>query len=333
MQYSVVNYKTVKENLSFRIDADFFRPDYLEIIDRLQNKNHECLKNKDRKVFSGPFGSFLKSESYQEIGNPFIRISDIKDVYIEKEGMVFLDDNEFERVKKYQLDVNDIVFSKIGTVGRLSLITEELGKVAISENNIGIKFSKNIAPQNRYYVFVFLLSKYGQKQIYRLSSGNVQPKLNVSDIEDLNLPIVSNDFAKNIYQLVLLSQSKYQSSKSLYSQAEQLLLSELGLLHWKPKHELVFVKNFSDTQEAERFDAEYFQPKYEEIVEAVKKYKGGFDFVKGQFKPSKKSFKKISDKEYQYVEIGCVNISDGSMEPMLLQSTDLPANAKIKFKK
>jgi len=308
MQYSVVNYKTVKENLSLRIDADFFRPDYLKILDEIKNKKHESLKSKDRKIFSGPFGSFLKSESYQESGHPFIRISDIKDVYIEKEGMVYLNDNEFERVKKYQLDVNDIVFSKIGTVGRLSLITEELGKVAISENNIGIKFSKNIDTQNRFYIFVFLLSKYGQKQIFRLSSGNVQPKLNVSDIENLNLPVFSNDFVLKIYQLVLTSQSKYQSSKSLYSQAEQLLLSELGLLDWKQKHELAFVKNFSDAKKSDRFDAEYFQPKYEEIIEAVKKYKGGFDEL-GNLVKVKKSIEPGSE-AYQENGIPFVRVSN-----------------------
>lgn len=333
MQYSVVNYKTVKENLSFRIDADFFRPDYLGIIQRIKNTDYQCLKNDERKVFSGPFGSLLKSESYQDEGNPFIRISDIKDVYIEREGMVFLDDQEFDRLKKYQLDINDIVFSKIGTIGRLSLVTEDLGKVAISENNIGIKFLKKVEARNRFYIFAFLLSKYGQKQILRLSSGNVQPKLNVSDIENLILPIASDSFTDTIYKLVLSSQNKYQSSKSLYSQAEQLLLSELGLLDWKPRHELAFVKDFSDTEEAERFDAEYFQPKYEEIIGAVKKYKGGFDTIGEQFTLSKKSFKKIDDREYRYIEIGCVNISDGTMEAIILQGSELPANAKIKLQK
>ena len=308
MQYSVVNYKTVKENSDFRIDADFFRPDYLEILNKLQSRKHQNLKNKDCRVFSGPFGSFLKSESYQETGHPFIRISNIKDVYIEKEGMVYLNDDEFERVKKYQLDVNDIVFSKIGTVGRLSLITEELGKVAISENNIGIKFSNKIGIKNRFYIFVFLLSNYGQKQIFRLSSGNVQPKLNVSDIENLNLPIVSDDFVEKVCKFVLASQSKYQLSKSLYSQAEQILLSELGLLDWKPKHVLSFVKNFSDTQKADRFDAEYFQPKYEEIIEAVKKYKGGFD-VLGNLVKIKKSVEPGSE-AYQENGVPFVRVSN-----------------------
>lgn len=103
MQHSVVNYKTVLEdNELFRIDADFFRPDYLDILLKLKSTNYQTLKSKDRKVFSGRFGSFLKSESYQSSGHPFIRISDIQDVYIEKEGMVYLDEQEFERVKKYQ---------------------------------------------------------------------------------------------------------------------------------------------------------------------------------------------------------------------------------------
>lgn len=48
-----------------------------------------------------------------------------------------------------------------------------------------------------------------------------------------------------------------------------------------------FVKNFSATQEAERFDAEYFQPKYEEIIEAVKKYRGGFDALRNFIKTGK----------------------------------------------
>lgn len=331
MQYSVVNYKTVKEESnSLRIDADFFRPDYLEILDRIKKINYQTLKNEERRVFSGPFGSLLKSESYQESGHPFIRISDIKDVYIEKEGMVYLDDQEFERVKKYHLDINDIVFSKIGTVGRLSLITDDLGKVAISENNIGIKFQKNIDIKNRIYVFTFLLSKYGQKQIIRLSSGNVQPKLNVSDIENLILPTVSVSFTNTIYRLVVLSQQKYQSSKSLYSQAEQLLLFELGLLDWKPKHELTFIKKYSDTQKSDRFDAEYFQPQYEEIIEAIKKYKilnlgdnGNFKIITGIYSKS------YSEQGTNYIR--SVNIqNDLSIDENEMYKTD--ENFEDKFK-
>ena len=102
---------------------------------------------------------------------------------------------------------------------------------------------------------------------------------------------------------VLLGQSEF-----LYSHAEQLLLSELGLLDWKPKHELAFVKNFSDMQQVERFDAEYFQPKYEGIIEAVKKYKGGFDEL-GNLVRIKKSVEPGSE-AYQENGIPFVRVSN-----------------------
>ena len=43
------------------------------------------------------------------------------------------------------------------------------------------------------------------------------------------------------------------------------------------KHRLTFVRNYSDAEQAGRIDAEYFQPKYEEITCAIKNYSGGWD--------------------------------------------------------
>ncbi len=42
MQYSVVNYKTIKKSHSLRIDADFFA-DYLDIQDKLKSKSFKKL--------------------------------------------------------------------------------------------------------------------------------------------------------------------------------------------------------------------------------------------------------------------------------------------------
>jgi len=40
MQYSVVNYRTVKENFDFRIDAEYFDPKYLQL-DQILNKREQ----------------------------------------------------------------------------------------------------------------------------------------------------------------------------------------------------------------------------------------------------------------------------------------------------
>lgn len=68
-------------------------------------------------------------------------------------------------------------------------------------------------------------------------------------------------------------------SRDIYQQAQTVLLSEIGLNNWAPKHQTAFIKNYSATKYAERIDAEYYQPKYDEIIKAVKDYSGGHDML------------------------------------------------------
>ena len=76
------------------------------------------------------------------------------------------------------------------------------------------------------------------------------------------------------------------------------------------------------------------QPKYDEIVEAVKSYSGGWDKLKNHFNQNKMGFdSKKKDKEYNYLEIGGVNISSGEVEALHLLGSELPANAKIRLLK
>ncbi|MCI5123576.1 MAG: restriction endonuclease subunit S, partial [Candidatus Electrothrix sp. AR5] len=60
-----------------------------------------------------------------------------------------------------------------------------------------------------------------------------------------------------------------KKSKQHYNYCLTLLISELGLNDWQPKHRLSFVKNYSETEQAKRLDAEHFQPKYDELIEAI----------------------------------------------------------------
>ncbi len=68
MQYSVVNYKTVRENSDFRIDAENFRPDYLAVVKRLKNKNSIKFDSALLKITNG--ATPLVAEYYNE-GVPF----------------------------------------------------------------------------------------------------------------------------------------------------------------------------------------------------------------------------------------------------------------------
>lgn len=266
--FSIINLS--KSQVDRRLDAEYYDPIYLNKIETLIKKGAQTIKSVyDVTVFSGPFGSFFKSENYLKKGHPFVRISDIKDIFLDKQQMVFVSDNDFVKLKKYQLSLGDIVFSKIGTVGRLSIITEEIGKVAISENNIGLAFSTKSDEINKAYIAFFLLSDYGQKQIFRVASGNVQLKLNVSDIENILIPEASEVLKKQLTNTLDTLHSKLRFSIEKYNEAEQLLLADLNLADYKPSDYNISTRTLTDCLADDRFDAEYWQPKYDEIQKRV----------------------------------------------------------------
>lgn len=321
MQYSVVNYKSVRENSDFRIDAEYYRQYFFDLLSKISQKKNfalsEISSNKTKR-FKGDYDF-----EYLEISN--ISTADASCIY------QFLSKEETPSRAQKILKNKDVVISTVRpNRNAVSFINEIEGLKVASSGFCVLRNFRNVLPE---YIFILFKTYIFRDLLDRETKATMYPAVSEEDILNLRIPIFSLNFQKKIAGIVLELFKKQNQSKSLYSQAEQLLLSELGLLGWKPKHTLAFVKNYSDTQKAERIDAEYFQPKYEEIIEAVKKYKGGFDTISGQFRQNKKSFKKTPDKEYQYIEIGCVNISDGSVEPIKLQGSELPANAKIKFQK
>ena len=119
---------------------------------------------------------------------------------------------------------------------------------------------------------ILLNSKYGRSFIDKGMYGGVQPEIAPFYLYKIPNPILNKDFQIKISKLVSNSFDLIRVAKSLYQQAESLLLEELGLKDWKPKHQLSYIKNYSDTQKAERFDAEYFQPQYDVIIEKIKSY-------------------------------------------------------------
>lgn len=275
MQCSVVNYKTVLEdNELFRIDADFFREDYLSSENKIEFHNWDYLGNLAKKIVNFGAYSLTNQIEYLDEGVPFLNVGDIKDSDIDVQNAKKIDRDLSKNVLKKSLcRENQVLLTIAGTIGNAAT-TYQLPKDTNSNQAIA-----NITPDkmSSFYLSIYLNSFYGKKQTARLTISSVQPNLLLTQVKKIKVFVPSKNFQEIIEKLYKQDHQIKNQSKSLYSQAEQLLISELGLLGWNPKHELSFVKNFTDTQKDRRFDAEYFQPKYEKIVESIKKYKDGFD--------------------------------------------------------
>ena len=130
----------------------------------------------------------------------------------------------------------------------------------------------------------------------------------MTDLKEIQVFIPSDSFQLTIEMIVKEAFVDIHRSKTLFNQAQTYLLSELRLADWQPKHRLTFVKNYSNAQQAGRIDAEYFQPKYEEIVGAIKSYEGGWDRL-GNLVTIKKCVE-VGSKEYLNEGIPFVRVSN-----------------------
>jgi restriction endonuclease S subunit len=129
---------------------------------------------------------------------------------------------------------------------------------------------------NPYIISTFLNSKHGQNQINRFKTLTGQPNINMSLIKMLLIPSFTNTLSIKIESLFISSEETRNSSFEKYTQAEALLLNELGLHNWQPTLANTEVKNFKNSFfQSGRLDAEYYQPKYDEIDGIVKNYSNG----------------------------------------------------------
>ena len=149
-------------------------------------------------------------------------------------------------------------------------------------------------------------------------------------LEKLPIPNCLLSLDENIKKCINLALQLRHFSKERYQEAENIVLSELGLTNWQPKHQLTFIKNYSDTEAAERIDAEYYQPKYEEIVKAIQSYSGGWDTLGNLVNLKDKNFSPNDKQEYKYIELANIAGNGEITDCMTEEGQDLPTRARRK---
>jgi len=182
----------------------------------------------------------------------------------------YVTEHAYHFLKKSQVFGKEIIINKIGNAGKAYIVPPLKRKISLGMNQFMIRPNKEVLAG---YLYAYLVCVYGSRLLEQKVTGAVPLSIDKESVRSVKVPILDYDFQKKIDNILDAHFNFRATSKDLYSQAERILLYELGLLNWKQKHRLSFIKNFSDTKSADRIDAEYFQPMYEEVVKAVKSSK------------------------------------------------------------
>ena len=271
-QISKIKYSDIQE--AKRFDAEYFKPEYLRELNIL--KNYQTKNIGDFAFITDGQHGYHEVDNNSEISHLTAR--HMKNWFAINEDADRLAKWVDDKNKRSSLEEGDIIISTRGSVGYSALVTKEVLPANIDQDVARIKINSdsNIIST---FLLVYLNSYFGQNWISKNTTGMVQQGLSLEKVRQIKIPILPQSFQIQIEKIVKEAYEKQNQSKLLYKEAEEILLKELGLLNYEIKHTLAFGTTKKEIDEAGRYDSEYFQPKYKEIIKRVESYSGGFDTV------------------------------------------------------
>ncbi|MFX4277373.1 restriction endonuclease subunit S [Aliarcobacter butzleri] len=270
--------EVLEDNEKFRFDSEFFKKEYLNAYRLIKSK-----PNKQLGDITDTLTDFSANGSYENIANNFTLLDEKNYAYMVRttdlenqnftQNVKYIDEHSYNFLKKSQIFGGEILINKIGSPGRTYIMPKLNIPVSLGMNLFMIKLSKNLQ-YTEEFIWAFLNSKLGKLIIERKINGTVPLTIDKIAIKTLYIPKLSEVFQLKITDIINLSHQKLEYSKTLYKEAEELLLKEIDLLDFKPSVENISIQSFKDSfGTSGRIDSEYYQPKYDELIEHIKKTK------------------------------------------------------------
>lgn len=330
LEISIINSSVCENIVDFRIDADTYKKKYLREEAILKGLKSKPIEKVITSIQNFGAYSLCNEINFVEDGIPFLMTQNVRDNYISWDNIRYVDKRSHEMLHKSHCKKGQVLITMAG---------EYLGKAAVYDKDFISSSNQAVAKltlkddYSPYYVSTFINCKYGQNQISRFRTRTGQPNINMGLIKSLLIPYMNKDFSIKIEHLVLEAQKILLQANKKYEDATNLVEKELELDKLKIEDENMTVKSFSESfQSTGRLDAEYYQLKYDAYEKHIKEYINGYTTPKDCFNLVETKCPKVL-KEYPYVEIGDIDIGTGNAVFNMVETENLPANAKIMTRK
>ena len=140
-------------------------------------------------------------KSYSDSGVNYIKVENIinSSISLEKKVFIYKDTHENE-LKRSIIELDDILFSIAGSIGRCAIASKEILPANINQAIAIIRLKKNIN-LNITYIFYILQSKSMFEYIEKFNKTSAQPNLNLKQVSDFSIPIPCPDNPKKSLEI------------------------------------------------------------------------------------------------------------------------------------
>lgn len=137
-------------------------------------------------ILNGDRGSNYPSKgSFTVSGIRFINAGHLRDGQVSSVDMNFISPNHYDRLGGGKVHLNDVLYCLRGSLGKAAIVKDDsLGAIASSLAIIRPKYSESAR-----YIYYFLVSPLGAKQISEFDNGSAQPNLAAASLKQYGLPL------------------------------------------------------------------------------------------------------------------------------------------------
>ena len=152
----------------------------------------KTLEGNDTEVVqTGPFGAQLHASDYVDEGVPLVLIRNVVNLQIDDTNIPRITHEDAERLSTYRLEVGDIAFSRVGSIGRIALCTERERGWLISGQMLRLRI-RNPKLNSRFSMHAF--SSAAVLTFVALQSvGSTRESINTDILRNMPLPIPPSD--------------------------------------------------------------------------------------------------------------------------------------------
>ncbi len=186
------------EKPSSRWDAGYWDPKYDQILSQINNKYKlSSLRDLLNVPIIAP--DHVRASKGEHIGKKYSceyrTLKDLLFTGVNHADINYCSDNAYQRLKRSQLKAGDILFagSGVGAIGRVGIVDKVSKKSCVGD----LFIIRN--PQiNNYYLYVYLLTIFGQSQIEKIYHGIQSAKISTPEIAEIKIAIIPDTVQSHI---------------------------------------------------------------------------------------------------------------------------------------
>jgi len=328
------------EVLKNRIDAYFYQPKFKELYKVLEGGKYKVGKLSD--LFDGELIKGILP-THEEKGD---EVNVIQISNVDRDGVIDTSDCLTAKREAYEdkhiLRRNDILVVITGaTIGKVGFWKDEKDNFYLGGDIVKFQVKKEFDP---IFVWAYLRSKFGQKQILRHITGATNKHLSPDDVASIQIPILPLEKQKKVSVIV---QSAYAEKRKKEEEAQQVLasidgfvLGELGIDiaggHERERERERVSEAAPETyviwsdEIKQRIDPNFYRPYFKELLRAIHAKNNLTLGEIVEFSNEIWDQKSIFEDNFPYIEISGIDLKTGDIEEIAqLLTTDAPSRAKM----